>query len=124
MWETVLTNVLIAVATAVVGVIGKAVTDWSKREKEKAELNKEAQAKVDAIEAIKIGVAKTQTDFVEDIKRASTDGKLSRDEIEQARDKAAKTALETVTGPAMDWLNQLTTNAFNGLIDKVVQDRK
>lgn len=124
MLTQILTAVALAVVTAVLGVISKVVTDWSKREKEKAEIDKEVYAHDAALEAIAAGVAQVQTDFVNDIKKAVDDGKLTKDEIKGARDAAIRTAKKLATGPALDYLSKLTTDAVNGLIDLVVSTKK
>lgn len=120
----ILTAVALAVVTAVMGVISKVVMDWSKREKERAEIGKEAYAHDAALEAIEAGVAQVQTDLVNDMKAAASDHKLTKTEIKAARDKAIETAKKIATGPALDYLARLATDAVNGLIDLIVQGNK
>lgn len=125
MWETILVNLLIGVATVVAAALAKIVNDWNKREKVKDARSEAWFVREETVEALQIGVANVQVDFVDELKRrVATDGKLSKDDIKAARDKALLTATEVLTGPALDWLASLTTNAINGIIDSIVQDKK
>lgn len=135
MWETILATVIVAVITAVMGVIGKAVNDWSARQKQLAEDGHQRQeqdrlhnVKIEAIDAIEIGVAKAQQEIVDSARAAVADGKLTkdelRDELKKAEAIARKTALEIATGPAADYLEKLTADAIGGLIDLVLGRNK
>jgi len=128
MWMTVLTSVMMAVVTAVVGVIGKAVTAWTKRQQTNDDVRVQSDAQYDAMEAIRIGVDKAQQDIVDSAKAAAADGKITSDELKaelkKAEDVARTTAYNIATGPALDWLSQKTTDAVNALINSVVQRNK
>lgn len=124
MWETVLTTLLVGVVTTVLGIIGKVISDWSKREKKKAEVIEGLEAKVGAYEAIEIGVKKAQVEFVDLIKEASKDGKLSEAEIGKAKALAIETATEVATGPAAEYLVKLSGDAVIGIIEWILGKKK
>ncbi len=123
-WETLLTNLLIGVATAVVAALGKAINDWNTRQKEAAELAKEWSAKDDAAEVLTNAIAQTGVDFVQDLKIAVADGRLSKNDIKEARDKAYVTAMNNAVGPALTWLKEHTKDAIEAMIDGIVQRGK
>ena len=124
MFEQIIVAILVSVATAVIGVIGKVVNDWSKREEEKAKLIQGLNAKEEAIEALEMGIAKTQAEFVDGIKAIAKDGKLSKDEILMAKGLATKAAFEIATGPALTYLAGLTTDATYGIIEWLLGSKK
>ncbi len=131
MWQLVLTNVLIGFATAVVGVIGKAINDWTKRQKVQVEANivsdKVWQTR-EAIQAAKValasGVTSVGTTFIEKVREGAEDGKLTQKDIELARDMAIAEATEIATGPALELLSTWSRNALVSLINGIVEDRK
>ena len=128
MWMTILTSVMVAVATAVVGVIGKAVTVWTKRQQVDLDYRERDDAQYDAMGAICVGVEKAQQDIVDSAKAAAADGKITSDELKvelkKAEDVARTTAYKIATGPALDWLRQRTTETVNALINSMVQRNK
>ena len=128
MWTTILTTVIISVATAVLGIVGKVVTDWSARQKEQNERGKEWQARQDAISAIEVGVARAQQLIVDEAKEMLADKIISEGELKErlknAEQIAKTTALEIATGPAAEYLGKLTFDAIGGLIDLVLGRNK
>ena len=124
MWETVLTQVLIGAGLVVVGAIAKIINKWVGVEEEKLEEQKKETAKKEALVAIQAGVEKVQRDAVEGIKAAAADGKLTKDEIKKVEQDAKNVALEVATGPAADYLLNLSTNAISGLINLVLGSKK
>lgn len=132
MWETILVkNVLPVVVMAVMAWVGKAFSEWTKTQKELAEIQEkdfeqaaDDRAKRQAYEALEAGVAKVQVDFVEAAKKAATDGKLTKDEIENAKRVALKTAVEIATGPALSILVDMAWNATSALIEKILGKNK
>ncbi len=128
MLETILATIVVAFVTAVMGIITKAVVDWSAREKAKAETQKESLGQYDAIRAIEVGVAKAQQQIVDSAKAAAADGKITKEELKSelkhAENVARNTALEIATGPALEFLTQLTVDSVGGLIDLVLQRNK
>ncbi len=125
MLETILTAVLVSVATAVVGIIGKAVNDWSAREKAKAEAQVADIARYDAIEALEMGVVSIGETVVKEIKEKASDGKLSRDDIRDVQHKALTQAIDIATNPkAIDFLTETAFNAIAAIITSIVQGGK
>ncbi len=112
------------VASAVLAVLGKAASDWSKREKEKAEADTDRLAMAEVFQALEVGIAKTQVEFVDSIKVAATDGKLDGHEIEQAVDMAKNTAIEVLTAPGLALLEDMSQQAVKGVIDWLIQQVK
>ncbi len=124
MWETILTSIILSAATAILGGILKGVQAWVAIEKQKAELQADTQAKVDAYQALEVGVAETQKEFVELAKKVAEDGKLTKDEIKQAQQLAKQKALQVATGPAVSILLGMASEMVFGLIDVIVGKNK
>jgi type II secretory pathway pseudopilin PulG len=84
---------------------------------------KENQAMSEAVEALRIGVEKAHEDFVEWAKRSAKDGKLSKEEREQARTIAINHALLTAKGPALKLLQTWGMDKLNSLIARIVDSK-
>lgn len=124
MWQQILTTLIVTVASAVMAVLGKAASDWSRREKEKAEADEDRRAMAEVFQALDIGISKTQVEFVDGIKAAAADGKLDGNEIEIAVDSAKSTALEVLTGPGLALIEDMSMQAVKGVIDWLIQQVK
>lgn len=132
MLSSILATVVALVVSAVVGVIGKAVNDWSKRKKVETKEVGQYVARREAIEAIEVGVARAQQQIVDSAKALAASGDITsdklKDELKKAEKLAINTALEIATGPAAEYLTKLATdtvgNAIGGLIDLVLGNRK
>ena len=132
MWETVLTTLILSVATAVIGVIGKVVSDWSAREKIKAgtQIKDEATwaaetAKREAIEALEAGITTVGELVVKDLKAAASDGKLSKEDIEQVQHNAVEEAIRIATNPdAIAFLTNTVFSTLSAIVTSIVQGKK
>ncbi len=124
MWEIVLTNLLLGAVTAVLGLIGKAVNDWTNRQKVQEEKRDERNAHYEAIDALETAVTSVGETFVNGVKAAATDGKLSKSEIETARDMAWNEATTIVVGPALDLITSWSRDAITTIINSIVGNRK
>lgn len=82
------------------------------------------QALHDAIEALRVGVDKTEGDFVEWRKRASADGKLTKDEIAQAQQLAISHAKDIASGPALNLLKSWGTSVIMSYITRIIEKKK
>ncbi len=132
MWTQILATVVSLAVTAVLGIVGKVIQGWSKREKVKAEMGEAYTIRQEAIEAIEVGVARAQQQIVDSAKALAASGDITsdklKDELKKAEKLAINTALEIATGPAAEYLTKLATdtvgNAIGGLIDLVLGNRK
>ena len=125
MLETILTAVLVSVATAVVGIIGKVAKDWSARAKAKAADEEADSARYDAIEALEMGIATIGETVVKGLKEATSDGNLSKDEVKDVQHKALDEALAIATNPkAIDFLIQTAFETVAAIITSIVQGGK
>lgn len=82
------------------------------------------QAVHDAIEALRVGVDKSQADFVEWRKRAAADGKLTREEIKEAERIALEHAKEIAKGPALELLKNWGTSIISSYIARIIEKKK
>ncbi len=130
-WSVLLTNILIGVGTALIGVIGKAIHDWGKTmEKEEDREAKFAEDRVinnatyDAKSALETAVASVGTTFIDGVKAGAADGKLSKSEIETARDMAISEATELLVGPALEILSFWSRDAIVTIINSIVARNK
>ena len=122
-WSQILTSVLSAVAIAVAAWIAQAINSWSKATQEKMAQEKENIVLQEALTAIEIGVAKTQKEFVEHIKEVSKDGKLTKDEIKEAKRIAKTNALQVaaqVAPAAAALLIKMSVSVIEGIIEMFV----
>ena len=127
MWETILATVLVGIASAVLGQLGKAVRDWSAREKQKSERDKKREDWLNVVEAVEVGVAKAGADLVEKAKEDAADGKLSMDIIKEAQIIAKTTALQVasqISGSAAQLLGRMAADTVTGIIELVLGRKK
>lgn len=124
MWSQILAGVLTVVVPAFLGLIGKVIADWSKRQKEKDEVVAEIVAKNEAISAIEIGIAKVQDDFVDAAKAAAKDGKLSKSEIQDAGTQLFNNAVMIATPAAAEYLRKISATAFDGITKWILGEKK
>lgn len=125
MWQSILTALAVSVTMAVVGIIGKAVRDWSIREKAKAEAEGAKDARCDAIEALCLGVNTIGETVVNEMKAKAEDGKLSRDDIRIIQHKAIEEAVKVATSPsAIEFLTKTAFDTLEAIISGIVQGRK
>ena len=121
MLMTIVGAVAVAVASAVMGIIGKAVQDWSSRKKEQS-------VKHEGIEALRVGIAKAQQEFVDGAKALAAKDNISKEDfkaaLKNAETLAKQTALRLATGPAGEWLVEIGTEAVGGLIDWILAGNK
>jgi uncharacterized membrane protein (DUF106 family) len=78
----------------------------------------------EAINVLQDAIAKVQDSYVEEIKRASSDGKLTKEEAAQARKLAIDTALTQAKGPVKDLLLKWGKDRLEGLVARIVQGKK
>ena len=124
MWSNVLTNLLITVAVAVMGVIAKVITDWSAREKVKVKERVEHNARYDMIEALEIGVLNTQEAIVNDLKEKASDGKLSGSDIRSIQGTAIREATKILSGPGAELIVNTGFDILGSLITGIVNSKK
>lgn len=82
------------------------------------------EATAQAIDALHSGIALVEEDIVKELKAASADGKLTKEEIEQVRTHAFNKALELAKGPAKDLLLSWGKPKIDALITRIVQSKK
>ena len=131
MWSTILTTLIISVATAVMGVIAKVINDWSAREKvkataqnEQAKALDERDARYDMLEALRIGVMNTQEAIVNDLKEKLGDGHLSKDDIKSIQKTAMEEAIKVASGPGGKLIVNTIFEVLGGLISGIVNGKK
>jgi len=125
--ETLIGTLLGSVAVAIIGWIAASINKWANAQKEKTAVEQADLAWKQVVSAIEIGVAKTEKDFVELAKSAAKDGKLSKDERQQAEEIAKKNALEVaiIAAPAAaQLLLKLSADAISGIIKAVLGKNK
>ena len=125
MLETILATVVVSIATALMGIIGKAVNDWSAREKKKNEIEEADNTRLDAIEALEMGINTVGATVVEGIKYAAADGKLSSKDIRDVQQKAVDEAVKITTNPdALEFLVHKSFETIGAIISGIVQGKK
>ena len=118
MWEAILLKTIIPlVITAIFGWIGSEL-------RKRNQLTEQNQIRNDGREALEAAVAKVQVEFVDLAKAAAADGKLSKAECDQAKDKAIDTALEIASGKASEYLLGLGWNLLGGIVETIVGKNK
>lgn len=78
------------------------------------------EAEKEAVQAVLAGMAKAQTDIVREAKKASADGKLTKDEISNAKRIAIDHAKEIAKGPAKDLLMTWGKDRLDSLIKQLL----
>ncbi len=124
MWEVIVTDILVGLGIAILGVFTKAFSSWVGIQKETREENKERIANFDAWEALSKGVKVTQDTYVDSIKKSSQDGRLTKDEIENANKKAVESAVSLASGPATEIIVGMAADTIKNIIDSLLADNK
>ena len=78
------------------------------------------EAEKEAIQCILEGMAKAQEEIVRKAKAVSADGKLSPEEIKEAKDMAITQALNVANGPAKDLLISWSEERVESLIKQLL----
>lgn len=125
MWETILATVVVSAVTALMGIVGKVVADWSAREKERAKADLESDARYDAIDALESGIITVGKTIVGNLKAAAEDGKLTKGEIKDVQNIAIEEAITIATNPkAIEFLATTAFNTLAAIITSIVQGKK
>ncbi|MGR3292536.1 MAG: hypothetical protein ACUZ9M_00810 [Candidatus Scalindua sp.] len=115
---SILTAVAVSVVVAVMGLIGRAVNDWTKQEKAKG-------VRHEAIDALSMGVDTIRVEVVEGLKAAAKDGKLSKSEIKTVQEKAILKAMDIASDPkVIDFLLNTAIKTISAIITSIVQGGK
>jgi len=77
-----------------------------------------------AVDTLRDAVAIVHDEFVNEVKRASADGTLTKEEIDKAKDMAVAKALELATGPVRDLLLSWGVEKLKALVTRIVQGGK
>lgn len=85
---------------------------------------KASDATKEALDALHSAIALVEEDIVKELKAASADGTLTKEEIEQVRTHAFNKALELAKGPAKDLLLSWGKPKIDALITRIVQSKK
>lgn len=117
MWQTILVQAILPVAITVIGGwIAKGLADMAKRQKEKND-------REGAVMIAEIAAGRLQP-LADELKAASSDGKLTRTERESLRRGATDAAMDMATGPEGRFLVKMSFEAVGGLIESVLSKRK
>lgn len=81
---------------------------------------KASDAEKEAIQCLLEGMAKSQEEIVRNAKKAASDGKLTKEEIDLAKKTAISHALTIAKGPALDVLKQMGTERLGSLIKQLL----
>ena len=81
---------------------------------------KASDAEKEAVQCLLEGMAETQESFVRDAKKKAADGKLTPDEIKQAKKLAISHALTVAKGPALDVLKTMGEARMGSLIKQLL----
>ena len=77
-----------------------------------------------ALECLEAGVEKTYQVYVQELKQVSSDGKLTAEEQEFARQKAIEFAQQYATEKGINLLNELGSEYIPVLVSKIVKKAK
>ena len=81
---------------------------------------KATDAEKEAMQCLLEGMAKSQESIVREAKKAASDGKLSKEEIQQAKDCAIAHALSVAKGPALEVLKTMGTERLGSIIKQLL----
>lgn len=81
---------------------------------------KATETEKQALDALLEGMAKAQEEFVRQAKAAAEDGKLTADEIDQAKTLAIEHAKAIAIGPAKDYLIAASKERLSSLIKQLL----
>lgn len=84
----------------------------------------DSEAMKDALRSVEIAVNDAWVNLVRDLKAKAADGKLTKDEKEQARAWARNKAMEIAKGPGKKVLSALGQMGVDALIEKAVKRSK
>ncbi len=124
MWEVIVTDILVGVGIALLGVLTKVFSSWVNIQKKTKEENKERIATYDAWDALSKGVKITQDNYVDNIKKSAQDGRLTKTEIESANKKAVESAVSLASGPAVEIITNMAAETITNIIDSLLADNK
>ena len=116
-WVPILGTIVTAVMAGIGYHIRKLIN------KSMAKMDEESTEK-EAMQAVLVGMAKAQDDIVREAKKASKDGKLTKEEIKEAKRVAIDHAKEIATGPAKTLLLQWGTERIGSLIKQLLTKLK
>lgn len=86
---------------------------------------KNEQLQKEVYEAFEVGVSKVQEDFVTWAKRAAKDGKLTKEERQEAMNMAKKVAIDTASNDKVrSTIMSLASDHVNNIIKNIVATRK
>jgi len=77
-----------------------------------------------AFDALAAGMAEVQNDFVREAKKASADGRLSKEEIKKAEEMAIERAKTIVTGPVKDIVLSWGKEQISSYIKQILNKEK
>ena len=124
MWEVIVTDLMVGVGVALLGVVTKFFGDWVKVQKDNRADNNERIANYDAWDALGKGVKLTQDSYVDNIKKSSRDSKLTKAEIENANKQAIESAISFASGPAVEIITTMAVDTIKNIIDSLLGDNK
>lgn len=111
------------VATMIVAVLGK-VLQWLFKRVDLAEEEKEAIIKDKIVDALKLGVNEVMENYVKEIKAKSADGKLTKDEALEARNKAITIAKDILKDKGIEIGKEFGDLALKMVINFIVEKFK
>jgi hypothetical protein len=79
-----------------------------------------SDAEKEAIQCLLEGMATAQEAIVRDAKKKASDGKLTKDEIEQAKQLAIGHALTVAKGPALNVLKEMSKERLGSMIKQLL----
>ena len=125
MLSTIFSALAVSAVITIFGFITKALTDWSAREKKKDEAATKDVGRMDAIEAVHMGINTIGETVVKEMKLAASDGKLSKDEIKNVQRLAIVEAIKIATNPAaIEFLTKTAFDTISAIITSIVQGKK
>jgi len=81
---------------------------------------KASEAEREAMQLLLEGMAKAQEEFVREAKKAAADGKLTKDEINRAKDMAIAHAVTIAKGPALDLLKTTSKDRLGSWVKQLL----
>ena len=124
MWEVIVTDVLVGVGISILAVLTKCFSDWVNVQKANKEDSDKRIATYDAWDAISKGIDLTADNYVNNIKKSSQDGKLTKTEITMANDKAIENALSLASGPAVEIIATTAAEVIKNIIESLLVSKK
>jgi len=109
--EELLPVIIESLIVVIGGVVTKVLSDYLKSKNIEKEI----------YESLMEGVNKTHDTFVRQAKKSAEDGKLTEQEIEQAKALAISHAKQILTGPAKDALERYSATRLESLVRVIVK---